>query len=120
MIIDFNTARSLELVQNMEDPKSPNCLFGILNNTSTPMGARLLRASILQPSTDIPGINKRLDAVEELTMNEDTFFGIGNALKSTMDLDRLLSAVILYNSRKERNLIEEAHHSTDKSIDKTF
>lgn len=51
MLIDHNTVRQLELVQNLTDPKSKHSLLGILDNTGTPMGARLLRTQILQPLT---------------------------------------------------------------------
>lgn len=67
VVIDPSTIRSLELIQNVENHKSKQCLFGLLNQTLTPMGARQLRTFILQPSTDPTKINARLNAVEELT-----------------------------------------------------
>jgi DNA mismatch repair protein MSH4 len=76
MVIDQVTARSLELVQNLEDPRSKDSLLGILDRSQTPMGRRLLRMAILQPSTDETTINTRLDAVDELIANEQTFFSI--------------------------------------------
>lgn len=74
MMIDLSTIRSLELIQNLQNSKSRDCLFGLLNETLTPMGARLLRSSILQPSTDAEVLKKRFDALEELTIKEDMFF----------------------------------------------
>ena len=53
MIIDFLSVRNLELVQNLQNPKSSQCLYGVLDHCHTPMGKRLLRASILQPSCGI-------------------------------------------------------------------
>ncbi|KAI8815605.1 muts domain V-domain-containing protein [Fimicolochytrium jonesii] len=49
MMIDPSTARNLELTLNLTNPKSTQTLFGVLNHTCTPMGARLLRMNILQP-----------------------------------------------------------------------
>jgi DNA mismatch repair protein MSH4 len=49
MFIDSSTASHLELVYNSQDHRSDECLLGILDNTQTAMGKRLLRASILQP-----------------------------------------------------------------------
>lgn len=46
---DASTAWSLELVENMKNPRSRHSLYGILNFTKTPGGARFLRANILQP-----------------------------------------------------------------------
>lgn len=74
MVIDASTIYSLELVQNLQNPKSRDCLFGLLNETLTPMGSRLLRSSILQPLTDVEILNTRHDALEELTTKEEVFF----------------------------------------------
>lgn len=77
MMIDVSTIRSLELIQNLQSSKSKECLLGLLNETCTPMGTRMLRSSILQPSTQIEHTLKpRLDALDELTMKEDMFFEI--------------------------------------------
>ena len=46
---DAATVTNLELLQNLRDPKSDHTLYGILNFTKTPGGARLLRSNILQP-----------------------------------------------------------------------
>jgi DNA mismatch repair protein MSH4 len=68
MMIDVGTARNLELVSNVTHKKSSHSLFGfvyleqmparklnyrgrLLNHTYTAMGARLLRVTILAPST---------------------------------------------------------------------
>lgn len=75
-MIDLSTIVSLELIQNLQNAKSKDCLFGILNETLTPMGARLLRSNILQPSTEIAKLNTRYDAVEELSSNEGMFFAV--------------------------------------------
>lgn len=46
--------------------RSQSSLFGVLNHTLTPGGSRYLRATLLQPSTDLATICARLDAVTEL------------------------------------------------------
>ena len=74
-MIDVSTIYSLELVQNLQNQKSRDCLFGLLNETLTPMGSRLLRSNILQPLTDPETLNTRYDALEELTTKEEMFFG---------------------------------------------
>lgn len=80
MMIDLATVVSLELIQNVQNTKSKDSLFGLLNETLTPMGARLLRSNILQPSTEPRKITGRYDALEELTTNEDMFFSIRQGL----------------------------------------
>lgn len=93
MMIDISTIYSLELVQNLRNPRSKDCLFGLLNETQTPMGARLLRSNVLQPLTDTDTLVKRYDAVDELQMKEDIFHGTRAALKNFLDADKILTAV---------------------------
>lgn len=70
MSIDLSTIVSLELIQNLQNPKSKESLFGLMNATLTPMGSRLLRANILQPSTEESKLLARYDAVEDLSTKE--------------------------------------------------
>ena len=77
MMIDISAIQSLEVMQNVRSSKSKECLFGLLNHTSTPMGSRMLRSNILQPPTRPDSfINPRYDALEELTTNEEMFHEI--------------------------------------------
>ena len=76
MMIDLSTIHALELIQNLQDPKSKDCLFGLLNQTLTPMGARLLRSNLLQPLTEKRFLEVRYDALEELVSNEELFFAV--------------------------------------------
>jgi len=74
MMIDVSTIYSLELIQNLQNARSKDCLFGLLNETLTPMGARLLQNNILQPLTDVDVLNTRYAAVDDLTKKEELFF----------------------------------------------
>lgn len=76
MMIDLSTISSLELIQNLQNPKSKDCLYGLLNQTLTPMGARLLKSHLLQPSTSAEVLEKRYDALQELATREDVFFAV--------------------------------------------
>ncbi|KAL2072725.1 hypothetical protein VTL71DRAFT_12068 [Oculimacula yallundae] len=108
MMIDLATIQSLELIQNLQNAKSKACLYGIMNQTLTPMGARLLRSNILQPSTQEKVLVERYDAVEELATKENMFhqlregrlrltsmfWDIANlclALRPIQDIEKLLS-----------------------------
>ncbi|KAI0540020.1 DNA mismatch repair protein Msh4 [Xylaria digitata] len=92
MMIDLSTIHSLELIQNLHEPRSKDCLFGLLNECLTPMGSRMLRSNILQPSSQVESIlMPRYDALEELTMKEDMFFEIRKALKGFTDVEKLLT-----------------------------
>jgi len=74
MMIDLSTIQSLELIQNIHNPKSKECLFGLMNQTLTPMGARLLRSAILQPSAQPEVLNQRYEAVDELVSKDYMFY----------------------------------------------
>ncbi|KAI5795133.1 muts domain V-domain-containing protein [Geopyxis carbonaria] len=108
MLIDFSTVHSMELIQNLQSPKSKDCLFGLLNNTQSAMGSRLLRLSLLQPSTDLSVINTRLDAVEEFTKHEQMFFQVKEALKGFPDMDRLCTALITSPVKKNLKFSEQS------------
>ena len=95
MMIDLSTIHSLELVQNLHAAKSKDCLLGLLNETLTPMGGRLLRANILQPLTDPDTLTTRYDALEELATKEEMFHAARQALKPFLDADKILTQLIL-------------------------
>lgn len=89
MMIDLSTIHSLELIQNLQEPRSKDCLFGLLNQCLTPMGSRMLRSNIIQPSTQVEStLVPRYDALEELMMKEDMFFDIR---KGTVRVARMIA-----------------------------
>lgn len=108
MMIDVATIQSLELVQNLQNPKSRDCLFGLLHENLTPMGARLLRSNILQPITDPDTLAKRYDAVEELSTKEDMFYAVRQALKSFPDADKILTKLIFVPREASPEIAEQA------------
>ncbi|KAG2069894.1 hypothetical protein BDR04DRAFT_1135595 [Suillus decipiens] len=95
MMIDPETVRNLELINNQTRKKSTHSLFGVLNHTYTAMAMRLLRTNILAPITAQSALDARLDAVEELIHSEDRFTEIKGALKvlNKMDFDKLISSL---------------------------
>lgn len=108
MMIDLATIHSLELVQNLHHAKSRDCLLGLLNETLTPMGSRLLRSNILQPLTDPSILNTRYDALEELSTKEEMFFAVRHALKPFRDADKMLTQLILIPLQSDINITEQA------------
>jgi DNA mismatch repair protein MSH4 len=108
MMIDLSTIRSLELIQNLQNQKSPDCLFGILNQTLTPMGSRLLRSNVLQPLTDQHTLETRYDALEELTTKEEMFFATRAALKTILDADKILTQLIIIPTKPSLQSTEQS------------
>ena len=68
MEIDSQAINHLELleVQGMTKIKKEGSLFHYLDHTRTAFGKRLLKKWIVTPLYDIPKINSRLDAVEDM------------------------------------------------------
>ncbi len=87
--LDKFTVRNLEIYgTNHDNGKS---LIDVLNRTVTPMGARLLRRWLALPLKHLNAINDRLQTVEYLIQNEELRLNLGENLKETGDLERLIS-----------------------------
>jgi DNA mismatch repair protein MSH4 len=88
MGLDRATITSLELFQNIRNSKGKSStLFGLLNNTLTPQGRRMIRSALLQPSTNREEIVGRHEAVEEFSSNEDLFMEVRASLKRLLHID---------------------------------
>ncbi|KAJ5541790.1 hypothetical protein N7494_006866 [Penicillium frequentans] len=108
MTIDLKTIVSLELIQNLQIAKSRDSLYGLLNETLTPMGARLLRSTILQPCTERNKLTARYNAVEDLSTKEDMFVSVRQALKGFLDADKVLSSIILVPTKQTVQYVEQS------------
>jgi DNA mismatch repair protein MutS len=95
MVLDQSTARNLELVESLFDGSRQATLIGVLDKTSTGMGARLLKNWLLRPELELAEINWRLDAVEELRGKLVPREDIKGHLRRVYDIERLLSKVSL-------------------------
>lgn len=108
MMIDLSTIANLELVQNLQNSKSKDCLYGCLNETMTRMGARLLKNNLLQPSTDNDKIEQRYAAVQELSTREDMFFAVRECLRTFVDTDRVLAAIVVISTKLDFQHAEQS------------
>lgn len=104
MLLDGATRRNLELLETLREKQKKGSLLGVLDRTKTAMGGRLLRKYIEQPLIDKTEIEKRLDAVEELTKNSMLRDELREYLSPIYDLERLLGKVS-YRSANPRDLI---------------
>jgi DNA mismatch repair protein MutS len=94
MALDETAVRTLELLE-ASDGSSRNSLVGVLDETVTPMGARLLRQWLLQPLLDVTAIAARHDAIAALVEAPDTRATLRRLLKPVGDLARLTSRATL-------------------------
>ena len=93
LLIDETTRRSLELTRTQRDGKRDGSLIGVLDATCTPMGARLLQDWLSNPLTSKPGIERRLDAVEEFVSETKLCRDLREQLKLAYDVQRLAARV---------------------------
>lgn len=98
MSFDSNTRRNLELLYSNRDGKRFGTLYGLLNKTQTPMGARLLQRYIEEPLIDEDEINLRLDAVEELVNNTYIRDDLSSILGNIRDIARLSGKIAYGNA----------------------
>ncbi len=104
MLLDSSTRRNLELAETLREKQKRGSLLWVLDRTKTAMGGRLLRSYIEQPLIEKAQIEKRLDAVEELSTDSVTRDEIREYLNPIYDLERLLGRVS-YKTANPRDLI---------------
>lgn len=90
MTLDPATRRSLEITQNVSDGSRKNTLLSALDCTVTPMGARLLRRWLDQPSLNPDTIRERHDAVARLIEHALTRGDLRSVLSELYDIERLV------------------------------
>src|SRR3989449_1625064 len=93
--LDEMTRRNLELVEPLRPGAAGATLLEVLDRTTTPMGARLLRRWLLAPLIDPAAINARLDAVDVLVHDPRGRDRVREALDGVRDLERLAGRAAL-------------------------
>ncbi|MFP5249478.1 MAG: DNA mismatch repair protein MutS, partial [Acidobacteriota bacterium] len=98
--LDQVTVRNLELVEPLFAPlfagqQRDATLFHTLDACETPMGKRLLRATILRPLNDAEAIEARYEAVAEAQGDLLRREEIRRAFNGILDLERLLARLSL-------------------------
>jgi len=91
LTLDYTTLRHLEILepQHHDAPRNAS-LYGALNRTVTPMGARLLRQWLSQPLSRVEPIRQRQDAVQTFIENSFGLDAFRQQLVNIRDLERTL------------------------------
>ena len=110
LLIDEATRRSLELVRTLRDDKREGSLLAVIDETVTPMGARLLADWLSNPLTDVDAINRRLDAVAGTGREPPLCPGAArDRSKSAYDLQRLTARVATGPGLAARLAVSDEH-----------
>lgn len=91
--MDRFTIRNLELISQQSE--ECHTLLDVLDNTVSPMGARLLKRWLIFPLNNQDSINERLNALEYLILNTDLRNKITHAIKLCGDVERLVAKIPL-------------------------
>jgi len=92
MALDEAAFEHLDLLPG-KNREAPVTLYGVLNATRTPMGARMLRTWISRPLQSRAEIEARHDAIETLTKNRSTLGTLRTTFTNARDLERLIARV---------------------------
>jgi len=91
LALDYTTLRHLEILEPLHHDAPRNAsLYGTLNRTLTPMGARLLRSWLSQPLAAVEPICHRQEAVQTFIENSSALDSFRMQLTNVRDLERTL------------------------------
>ena len=71
-----------------------NCLFNIINNTKTPIGKRLLKDTICNPTSNINTLNNRYNTIEEV-INSNLIEELKDSFNNINDITKLIRRIVL-------------------------
>lgn len=103
MWLDRFTVRNLELIGSANE--NAITLADVLDSTSSPMGARLLKRWMVMPLKDKRPITERLEVVEYLLKRTDLREQLTQEIKQIGDLERLISKIGLQKANP-RELVQ--------------
>jgi DNA mismatch repair protein MutS len=86
VLLDSATQVNLELVESRGARDAS--LLGVLDHSITPMGARKMRAWILQPLRNLTELQRRQQSIADLLQEPDLLASIRAELKSIRDIER--------------------------------
>ena len=96
VLMDAATRRNLELTQNLSGGRE-HTLASVLDNTSTPMGSRLLQRWLHRPLTNQAKLKARQNNIKAL-LNTD-YPQLQKLLKKVGDMQRVLARLALRSAR---------------------
>ncbi|WP_028297821.1 DNA mismatch repair protein MutS [Olivibacter sitiensis] len=97
MWLDRFTIRNLELIGSSNE--NAKTLSDVLDHTSSPMGARLLKRWMVMPLKEIKPIQERLDVVEYLLNDPSLSSALIKEIKQVGDMERLISKIGLLKAQ---------------------
>lgn len=97
--IDWATKKNLDLLKSSYDGNENNSLYKVLDNTETPMGARLLKRTIKNPIINRDELNKRFNIIESFVTNKTVNLTIKEKLSEIYDIERIITRISIKTAR---------------------
>ncbi len=105
LTLDVTSLRNLEILEPLHrDAPRSSALFGALNRTITPMGARRLRDWLTQPLAAVEPIARRQEAVQQWIENSSSLEQFRQQLTEVRDLERTIGR-LSFGSGNGRDLL---------------
>ncbi|MGQ9552785.1 MAG: DNA mismatch repair protein MutS [Anaerolineae bacterium] len=104
MYLDYAVQRNLELTAACPTAQLDGSLLAVLDQTVTPMGARLLRQRLLKPALQVDLIEHRLDGLDSFFTADTLRSRVREVLHQMPDLERL-SARLRQGHANPRHLL---------------
>jgi len=93
--MDAVSLSNLEVLQSLKQQSVQGSLYWVLDQTTTPMGSRLLKQWLMRPSAHVPTIIMRHHMVKTLMDQFLTLESIREILRSIYDIPRIISKLHL-------------------------
>ncbi|MBN1486355.1 MAG: DNA mismatch repair protein MutS [Anaerolineae bacterium] len=93
LALDAMTWRNLEITETLRG-KRKGSLLGVIDQTSTPMGGRLLLTRLAQPLLEIVELERRLDQVQGFVNDGVLRTKVRELFKQVPDLERMANRVV--------------------------
>lgn len=93
MALDRSTQRNLELIESLHEGNSKHTLLRLLDQTYTPMGARLIRQWIKQPLLSVEGIRQRQESIQVFLTHASLIEQLKASLNQVRDIERLMTRI---------------------------
>ncbi len=105
LVLDRISQRNLELVEPIFTGEKNNTLLSVMDETVTPMGARMLREWLLRPLNNFHDILERQDAVEDLFSHPMLLGELREMLAAIRDIERTITRLAVGSNASARDLL---------------
>lgn len=105
LVLDRISQRNLELVEPIFTGEKNNTLLSVMDETVTPMGARMLREWLLRPLNNLHDILERQDAVDDLFSHPMLLGELREMLAAIRDIERTITRLAVGSNASARDLL---------------